>query len=200
MNFDPNAPIDSSLLSDVKLFMATLPTIPVGDIRRIYLHWSVAAFGCTFTDYNFMVNLVNGKWVIQSTGDPRDNVPGMTDKPTHSHTWHRNSWAIGIAIGGMDGATTSNFGKDPVQLHELGYLCGVAAAVAKTYGLQADITVGGDSNEHTIMTHAECAAQDGYFGERWDLAEFEPGPISILGARYHGELLRKRIHTIKAAL
>ena len=200
MIFNVTAPPALDALNDARTFMTTLPAIPVGSVRRIYLHWAVAPFGCTFIDYNFMVNLVNGKWVVQSTGDPRDNVPGMTDKPTHSHTWHRNSWAIGIAIGGMDGATASNFGKDGVELHELEYLCATAAAVAKAYGLQADITVGGDPNEHTIMTHAECAAQDGYFGDRWDLAEFEPGPISILGARYHGELLRKRIHTIKAAL
>lgn len=198
MNFDPNAPIDPTLLSDVRAFYSTLPEIPLGSIHREYLHWSVAPFGCTFEDYNFMIDLANGKWVIKSTGDPRDNVPGMNNNPMHSHTWHRNSYAIGIAIGGMDGATESNFGKDPVQLHELQYLCGAAAACAKKYNVQADQPLFND--EYTIMTHAECAANDGYWGERWDLAAFEPGPITIPGARYHGELLRKRIHTIKAAL
>lgn len=202
MNFDPSAPIDSSVLADAKAFEATLPSISVGDIRRVYLHWAVAPFGCTFKDYNFMVNLVNGKWVIQTTGDPRDNVPGLTSAPTHSHTWHRNSWALGIAIGGMDGATQSNFGKDAVELHELEYLCAAAAIVCKKYGVQAnDYASKGQTGPHemTVMTHAEAAIQDGYFGERWDLAEFEPGPISISGAYYHGDLLRRRIHTIKAA-
>ena len=200
MNFNPNATIDNAVLAKARLFMGTLPDIPEGDIHRIYLHWAVAPFGCTFTDYNFMVNLINGQWVIQTTGDPRDNVPGLTNKPVHSHTWHRNSYALGIAIGGMDGATTSNFGPDAVQLHELEVLCAAAATVAKAYGVQANLPVGITMREHTIMTHAECAAQDGYFGERWDLARFEPGPISPEIARAHGDLLRKRIHVIKAAM
>ena len=203
MNFNPNDVVDLDLLAACRAFYKTLPDIPTGDVRRLYLHWAVAPFGCVFEDYNFMIDLVDGQWVIKTTGDPRDNIPGMTDKPTHSHTWHRNSWALGIAIGGMDGATTSNFGKDPVELHELHYLCGAAAAVALKYNLQADQVIGDPKSstpEHTIMTHAECAANDGYWGERWDLASFEPGPITISGARYHAELLRQRIHTIKTAL
>jgi hypothetical protein len=145
-----------------------------------------------------MVDLADDKWVLKLTHDPRDNMPGLTDAPMASHTWHRNSWALGIAIGGMDGATTNNFGKDPVQLHELQYLCAGAAALAAKYGVQANQDLGG--GEHTIMTHAEAAIQDGYFGERWDLALFEPGPLTQTGARYHGDLLRQRIHVIKSQL
>lgn len=198
MNFDPNAPVDPHVVADAKAFMGNLPAIPNGDVHRIYLHWAVAPFGCLFDDYNAMVDLEADKWVLKLTHNPQDNIPGINDNAMASHTWHRNSWALGIAIGGMEGATTNNFGKDPVELHELEYLCAGAAALGAKYGVQADLDLG--EGEHTIMTHAEAALQDGYFGERWDLAMFEPGPLTEAGARYHGELLRRRIHTIKEAL
>lgn len=198
MNFDPGAPIDPQVLADARAFEQTLPAIARGDVHRIYLHWAVAPFGCLFDDYNFMIDLEGGRWVMKTTRNPQNNIPGMNDDPMASHTWHRNSWALGIAIGGMDGATTTNFGADPVQLHELQYLCACAAAVAHRYDVQADDDLGG--GEHTIMTHAEAALQDGYFGERWDLALFAPGPLTESGARYHGELLRKRVRAYKIAL
>jgi hypothetical protein len=198
MNFDPHAAIDPQVVIDAKGFMATLPAIPTGDVRRIYLHWAVAPFGCVFDDYNAMVDLENDRWVLKITRNPQNNIPGLNQDPMAEHTWHRNSWALGIAIGGMDGATTHNFGQDPVQLHELQYLCAGAAALALKYDVQADDDLGG--GEHTIMTHAEAALQDAYFGERWDLAMFEPGLLTPDGARYHGNLLRSRIRTIKVAL
>ena len=185
MNFDPDAAIDSDVVADAREYMTTLPAIKAGDVHRIYLHWAVAPFGCLFDDYNAMVDLESGRWVFKTTRNPQNNVPGLNQDPMAAHTWHRNSWALGIAIAGMDGATTSNFGNDPVQLHELQYLCAGAAALALKYEVQANDDLGGG---------------DGYFGERWDLAMFEPGTLTPDGARYHGSLLRRRIHSIKLAL
>jgi hypothetical protein len=216
--FNPAAPLLPDALAAAKAFRSKLPQIPARGITRIYLHWAVEPFGCTDGQYNFEVDLEGGKWVMVETHDPRDNVAGLNSNPSASHTWHRNTGAIGIAISGMDGATTTDFGPDGVQMHELEYLCALAALVAVEYGVDSNGLVpapGADhaddngsnvntTSEHNILTHGECAVIDAYPTERWDLGCLHalPSGVSLTPSMRSasGDALRQRIHLYAAAL
>lgn len=217
-SFNVNAPLSQDALSAAKAFHSSLPAIAKGLITRIYLHWAVEAFGCLDGQYNFEVDLEGGKWVMKLTHNPQDNAPGLDNNPEASHTWHRNTGAVGIAIAGMDGARESNFGPDGVQLHELEYLCALAALCAVTYGVDSNGTVAAPGSSHTdnngnsvnttgernILTHGECAVIDAYPGERWDLGSFValPEGVSLTPEMRTacGNALRARIHEYAAAL
>ena len=184
--------IPANALQDFKDFEQLLETqYPVerGLLTRIYLHWSVAPHGMKFSDYNAMT-LLNGKLTISVTGNPQDNAPGLNDNPIHSHTWHRNTGAVGVSIDGMEGATVDNFGHAAPSLLEILYLCGCVAATAKAYHIDLSGVVpqggqthldndGGTVNtagEANALTHAECAVIDLYPTERWDLGVLEALP------------------------
>lgn len=223
-NFNPAAPIDPAVLAKAKAVLASLPAVPAGSLSRLYLHWTVAPFGCTFGDYNGEADFENGDWKMIVTHDPRDNAAGVNNNPPASHTWHRNTGAVGVSIAGMSGATEQNFGPDAVTLTGLEHLCACAAAFASCYGIDAlgavqqGSTHAGDSGntvdtagEHTILTHAECATIDGYLCGftsdpdcRWDLGSLTALPAGTSLTKdmvaQCGDALRQRVHAYKAAL
>ena len=223
-NFDPSAAVNPVVLAKAKTLLAALPAVPAGSLSRLYLHWTVAAFGCTFGDYNGEADFENGNWTMLVTHDPRDNAVGVNNNPPAEHTWHRNTGAVGVSIAGMSGATEQNFGPDAVTLTGLEHLCAAAAAFATRYGVDALGTVqqgethvddnGNQVNtagEHTILTHAECATIDGYLCGftsdpdcRWDLGSLVALPagssLSKDMVAQCGDALRQRVHAYKAAL
>lgn len=221
--FNPSAPLLDAALSAAKSIRGSFPAIPKGMVERIYLHWAVEPFGCLDGAYNGEVDFENGSWVMKITHDFRDNMAGLNDNAEASHTWERNTNALGIAISGMDGATTTDFGPDGVQLHELEYLCAFAAAVAVEYDLDTAGTVSAPGRTHpssndsgncpnpvnttgefNIETHATCAMYDDYRSERWDLAILHADPngdaISDAWRKQSAAALRARIHVYAAAL
>lgn len=216
-NFNVHAPIAEEALSAAKAFRSQVPSIPKGLLSRVYLHWSVEGYGACDGQYNFVVDLRDGKWTLLLAHDPRDNAPGLNSNSEASHTWHRNTGAVGIAINGMDGAGEHDFGPDAVQVHELEYLCALAALVCVTYGIDSNGTVAdgsthADNNgnpvntrgEHNILTHGECAVIDAYPDERWDLGSFVslPEGVNLTPAMRSacGDALRARIHEYAVAL
>jgi hypothetical protein len=222
MAFDPTNGFGGGALLDEaldagKALMAALPTIAPGLLTRGYLHWAVSPYDSTFSDYNGMVILKDGRWALVVTHDPRDNAPGLNNNAEASHTWHRNTGAFGISIAGMMGADVHNFGVCPVQMHQLEYLCACAAAFCVKYGIDTNgnVTNGSthtdnDGNpvnttgEHNLLTHAECAVIDNYPSERWDLGSFIPLPSGVeLTTEMRascGSVLRARTHLYAAAL
>jgi hypothetical protein len=215
-NFDQNAAVDKTILEAAKKFAASLPDVPAGLLTRGYYHWTVAPMGMCFADYNFEA-LYDGSWQLKMTHDPRDNAPGLDNNAVASHTYMRNTGAIGIAITGMDGAGVGvhNFGTDPVTVSGLTWLCAGMAAVCFKYGIDVNGTSGGSpyGGEPNLLTHAEAANRpgnpqqyDNYFvtGERWDLATFVPLPdgvnLTAEDASTCGNALRKLTHAYKAAM
>lgn len=182
------------------------------------MHWEVEPYVDVDPAYNGVVPLLGGAWKMALSTDPRNQVAGLNDNPEASHTWHRNTGAVGLAIAGMSGASTTDFGPYPVQVHQLEFLCAMAAAFAVEYGIDAAGTVpapGSDhadnnganvntTGEHTILTHGECAVIDAYPTERWDLGSFVPLPagVSLTPAMRSqcGDALRARIHGYAEAL
>lgn len=221
--FKVDAPLLEAALNAAKEIMKSFPSIPAHLVERIYLHWAVEAFGCLDGAYNFEVDFENGQWVMKMTHDPRDNMAGLDNNAEASHTWERNTNAIGIAITGMDGASTTNFGPDGVQMHELEFICALAAAVAVHYGVDTMGIVPAPGRTHpssndsgncpnpvnttgefVIETHATCAMYDDYRTERWDFGTLRalPEGVSLTDEmrKTCAAALRERAHVYAAAL
>jgi hypothetical protein len=220
-NFEPNAPINPAIVSRAQAVLADLPDAP--GINRGYLHWTVAPPYVSFPDYNGSVVQHEGSFALSVTHDPRDNAAGLTPNAPASHTWQRNTNAVGFAIGGMDGASQQDFGPNPVTVAGLEWLCAGMAAFAAKYKLDAMGSVPPPGTTHksdaagtvnttgepVIITHAEAALFDAYFCGytddpdcRWDLGSFVAQPDGVTPTMAHqcGEALRLRIHTYKIAL
>jgi len=220
MAFNSQMEIPSAALEDFKSFLHLLQLkypVASGLLNRIYMHWTVSRYCDEFPDYNAEVIILNNKCELVITGNPQDNAPGLNNNPIHSHTWHRNTGAVGISIAGMLGATVDNFGSYAPTEMELLYLCGGVAALGKAYDIDVNGTVSQgsahlDNNDQTVntkgefnvITHGEAAVIDAYPNERWDLGVLEPLPfgVSLTPAMRvtSGNKLRECAHRIKLML
>lgn len=172
------------------------PAFPDGRIDRIYIHWSARPYDRVWPAYHYCVALDAGEIVVVTTHDLRENMrdvsadPGL---PYAAHTRGRNSFAAGISVMGMQDATPADFGPYPLTEPLIDALCLVAARLAGRYGVPAD-------PDH-MLTHAEAAVADGYFGngegERWDIARLRPDPRPLVpaDAAEAGDELRRRAVT-----
>ena len=94
------------LLTAAKL--AELVALGHNRISQIYLHWTAGRYGQLYDDYHFNID-ADGSSVYQTCTQ-------LTE--LKSHTWHRNTGAIGIALCCAYGALPHNgrnteFGKFP---------------------------------------------------------------------------------------
>lgn len=172
-----------------------VPDLPDGRVDNIYIHWSAHDYRSVFPAYHFCVALDDdGEIIVVNTHDVRENMRNVYDAPDQpyaAHTRKRNSFALGISVMGMEGSTPGDFGPYPLTAELIDALCLVAAKLAGRYGVPVDA-------DH-IMTHAEAAVRDGYFGrqpeQRWDIARLKPDPRPLVpqDALDAGEELRARI-------
>lgn len=171
------------------------PALPEGRIERIYTHWSAHDYHSVFPAYHFCVTSdENGELLVVNTHDVRENMRDVyqaPDEPYAAHTRGRNSYALGISMMAMEGAKPDDFGAYPLTEELIDGLCLLAAKLAKYYGVPIDA-------EH-VMSHAEAALHDGYFGtepeERWDIARLraEDRPLVEQDGIDVGEELRTRM-------
>ncbi len=175
--------------------MTVLPNaLPGGDLRRLYLHWTAGDYATLFPAYHVCVALdPAGRPAVRLTHDLAANMRDVREPgpPYAAHTAGRNSWAIGLAICGMRDAVPADFGAFPLLDGMLAAGCAAAARLCEFYGITVDAA--------HVMTHAEAAAQDGYFGsgaeQRWDIARFAASaePLRLAEAAAAGDVLRARI-------
>ncbi|MBV9269983.1 MAG: N-acetylmuramoyl-L-alanine amidase [Candidatus Eremiobacteraeota bacterium] len=173
------------------------PELPKGRIERIYTHWSAHDYEKVFPAYHFCVaTRADGKIVVVNTHDVRENMRNVYDAPDEpyaAHTRGRNSFALGISIMAMEGAKPDDFGVYPLTEPLIDALCKVGAYLASYYSVPVDA-------DH-IMSHAEAALHDGYFGtaenERWDIARLRAESRALVqqDAIDVGEELRRRMRT-----
>jgi hypothetical protein len=173
------------------------PDLPEGRIERIYTHWSAHDYESVFPAYHFCVaTKPSGEIVVVNTHDVRENMRNVYDSPDDpyaAHTRKRNSFALGISIMAMEGSRPDDFGQYPLTEPLIDALCSVGAKLAKFYGVPIDA-------DH-IMSHAEAALHDGYFGtkpeERWDIARLRAENRALVpeDGVIVGEELRSRMRT-----
>jgi hypothetical protein len=156
------------------------------------LHWTAGDYERVFPAYHLCLRGAVEVEVV-STHDLRANMRDVradADQPYAAHVAGRNSWAVGIAVCAMGGATPHDFGRWPITSAQIDALAHVARIVADAYGVAPG----------AIRTHAEAALDDGYFGAgddacRWDIARIEPrdAPLAPREALATGNFLRARI-------
>jgi hypothetical protein len=171
-----------------------MPDLPTGQIDRIYEHWSAHDYESVYPAYHFCVAKRGGELLVVQTHDVRENMRNVYEKPDQpyaAHTRGRNSFAIGMSIMAMEGAAPDNFGLYPLTEELVDGFCLAVAKVAAFYGVPVDA-------DH-IMSHAESALHDGYFGtqpeQRWDIARLEASavPLEPSDALVIGDVLRSKI-------
>lgn len=165
-------------------------SFPKGDLRAIFLHWTGGGYGDVFSAYHFCVAADNGRARVVATHDLRANMRDVNAPGSYAaHTLGRNSFAIGIAICAMRGATPHDFGDAPLRPDQVELACTLAARLSAAYGIELP----------AVRTHAEAAVDDGYFGcgdeRRWDIARLRPSPEPLAPheAQTLGDELRARV-------
>jgi hypothetical protein len=176
------------------------PDVP-GRIERIYTHWSAYDYEKVFPAYHFCIAVKPGTGiVVVNTHDVRENMRNAYDAPElpyAQHTRKRNSFALGISIMAMEGATPQDFGEYPLTEALVDGLCLVGGRLAAFYDVPIDA-------DH-VMSHAEAALRDGYFGtaedQRWDIARLNASPQMLEPGEAIdvGEELRERMRRAIAA-
>lgn len=132
---------------------------------KLYLHWTAGHHSTVFPSYH-----------VNITGDGAIHVTGDLDE-VKSHTWRRNTGAIGITLDCCVGATSDDLGDEAPTQVQIEVMAQVIAVLADALDLSIDI--------QRVMTHGEAADNlDDYWGaygadelygpqngcERWDLA------------------------------
>ncbi len=170
------------------------PAFPPGRIERIYLHWSAGDYETAYTAYHAGIALYEGRAYVVESNDLRANMRDVyaSNEPYAAHTYRRTRFAAGLAILAMTGARPEDFGAFPLTDATVSALCVVAARLASFYCIPVD-------PDH-VMTHAEAARIDGYYGAgsddlRWDIARLTPGPLAPSDPRETGAELRRRIRS-----
>lgn len=149
-------------------------------IKRIFLHWSAGNYGQAYDDYHICI-------------DNDGQIYLMCDdlNQLKSHTWHRNTNSIGMAILGAAGASANNgydcdLGDQPPTSEQIESMSNAVAIICEALQIPIDY-------DH-VTTHEEIATEDGYgpgSGDpetRWDLwyledydGEMKPGGDVIRG-------------------
>ena len=137
----------------------------------LYLHWSAGHYDQLFPEYHINID---GEGTVYTSTDDFSQVK--------SHTWCRNSGAIGISLACCYGGTTEDLGQEPPTFIQIEAMAQVIAVLAAALELPLE--------RSRIMTHAECADEDGYGPattcERWDLWFLKNGDTPGTG----GDILR----------
>lgn len=161
-------------------------------MERIYLHWSGGDYVTVHSAYHYCVAFDGASVYVVQTNDLRANMRDVyaDEGPYAAHTYRRNSFAAGLSVMGMQGATPHDFGAYPLRDDMLDALCVAAARIADAYAIPVE----------NILTHAEAAVEDGYFGAgsddlRWDIARLQPSTHALRAAeaRETADILRARI-------
>ena len=148
-----------------------------GRINHLYLHWTAGRYHQFFDDYHLNVD---------EDGQVYRTCHCLWERK--SHTYKRNTGAVGIALCcALDAswnATLPQFGTVPPTQKQLNSLAWIVAILCTELGLVI--------NSDTVMTHGEAAYRDGYgpgSGDpetRWDLfwvlderGEFRQGGVYV---------------------
>lgn len=136
-----------------------------GFITDLYLHWTAGWYGQCYDDYHICI-------------DKDGSIYIMCDQFTErkSHTWRRNTNAVGITLCCCGDATAGsdpdgediNLGTEPPTMEQIEVMAQVTAILADEFDLSLN-------NSNHVMTHCEAAFKDDYgpgSGDpetRWDL-------------------------------
>ena len=105
---------------------------------KVYLHWSAGHYGQFYADYHINIDADGGLYV--STDDFSETL---------SHTWHRNTGAVGIALAGCYGAGSQSLGDEPPTAAQIEAMAQAIQTVCDALWLTID--------KAHVLTHGEAA-------------------------------------------
>lgn len=133
---------------EAKDIRAELPLLmPNGHARTITLHWTAGGYDNAFADYQV---LIGNDYILVSDS--------LLNFSRHQHTWHRNTFNIGVAFMAMFNATEHNPGPAPVTKNMVEHCALTCSMIVRRYAM----------GWNQLVDHASWAGVDGYPGERWD--------------------------------
>jgi hypothetical protein len=207
--------LEARALRAARVFIATVPGVAPGALRRCSLHWSATAYGWAreraaqglALPYTVVVDrvapgdeaLVAG---MSAAVNARELSLDLTANVDYCASVRgRNSHGVAVSISAMADARPSAFGEAPIDGALVEFLCAAAGALCAAYGIDARVP-------EACYTHAEAALWDGYFGtgeeERWDLGVLEEADVDVKAlaalAPRTGDRLRERIAVYAARL
>ncbi len=133
----------------------------VGREPKVYLHWTAGHYGQQYDSYH--INIDEDGEIYLTTDDLSEKL---------SHTWLRNTGAVGITLDCCAHANTEDLGDEPPTAKQIEVMAQCVAAVCEGLWLTID--------KAHVMTHGEAADnEDGLephepYGprtdcDRWDL-------------------------------
>lgn len=158
--------------------LSALTTQARGEIDNIYVHWSAGRYNTAFNSYH-----------INIMGDGSIDLQCESLLELKSHTWRRNSRAIGVVLACMYNGEPNDYGDYPPTDAQIETLAQVIAKLCIEIGLPIASNV--------VMTHAEAADNlDGRYPhdsygpnstwERWDLWKLKESDAPYSG----GDIIR----------
>jgi len=163
------------------------PAASTGGLKRIILHWSAGTHNVSALDRSHYHYCVAGDGsIVPGIRRPDDNI-STTDGAYAAHCLNANTGSIGIALAAMAGATERPFnaGAYPITTPQLDAFCGLAARLAKQYGIP--------NTRATILTHAEVQPTLGIAQRgKWDIC-WLPGMAEPQNAIAVGDTIRAMI-------
>lgn len=151
-----------------------------GSVKNIYLHWTAGRYDQVFDDYHLNIG---------RNGELYQTCSSL--KQRKSHTYRRNTDAVGIALccacNASCGSGNIDFGPEPPTEVQIDKAAMAVAILTEALGLKIGF--------ETVKTHAEAAFIDGYgpgSGDsetRWDLWMLPDLPLTRK-LRPGGQVLR----------
>ncbi len=147
---------------------------------KIIFHWSGGPYVLTEADFNHYHFTVGPDGLhLPGRFSPQDNIPPLKPGKYAAHTGGGNSYAIGIALRGMAGATENGVykGTFPITLRQSEGAWALGARKCFEYGIKPD--------KNTVMTHYE-------FGLRYPKTTSR-GKIDITNLPFRPDLKKEQV-------
>lgn len=164
---------------------------PSAKMRRIHIHWTAGSHTASSLDKKHYHVLVEGDGEVIRGHIPIDgNEPPLRSGKYAAHTRKSNSYAIGIGLCAMIGATTRPLraGKYPITPKQWNAAVGVAADLCRHYNIEV--------TDKTVLTHAEVQKNLGIRQNgKWDIA-WLPFWNKKLDAKAVGDKFRSEVKAL----
>lgn len=139
---------------------------PSAAMRRVHVHWTAGADVASSLDREHYHLLIEGDGkLIRGHAPITGNIPPLREGKYAAHTRRSNSYAIGVGMCGMHGATDNPLrsGRYPLTQKQWSVMIGAVADLCRHYDIEV--------THKTVLTHAEVQTNLGVRQNgKWDVA------------------------------
>lgn len=157
-------------------------------LKRIHWHWTAGADGVNEIErdsYNWIVG--RDGLVTEGSFPWQRQIPPLNPGRYAAHTLSANSWAGGLALDAMAGASERPFnaGRYPITEAQLASAVRLCARLCRDHGITVD--------RKTVLTHAEVGITLGIpQRNKWDIT-WIPGMVGPGNPIAVGDVIREMV-------